>query len=103
MMSVATHYQLRLFILVAPVRISITRTHRVGRYIRILDGPRNVYCVMSYIGLSCEDIYNNNPETGSKNGYYPINNNMWIFNMTLIAVIADGNIILSCAGVDGPF
>ena len=56
---------------------------------------------MNYTGLSCEDIYNNNPETGNKNGYYPINNNMWTFcNMTLIAAIADdGNI--SCAGVEG--
>ena len=72
-------------------------------YYWILDGPRYVYCGMSYTGLSCEDIYNNNPETGDKNGYYPINNNMWIFcNMTLIAAaIADGSIILSCAGVEG--
>ena len=35
----------------------------------ITDGPRYVYCGMSYTGLSCEDIYNNNPETGNKNGY----------------------------------
>ena len=67
-----------------------------------LDDPRYVYCGMSYTGLSCEDIYNNNPEAGNKNGYYPINNNMWIFcNMTLIDAIADGSIILSCAGVEG--
>ena len=71
-------------------------------YYWILDGPRYVYCGMNYTGLSCEDIYNNNPETGNKNGYYPINNNMWTFcNMTLIAAIADGSIILSCAGVEG--
>ena len=72
-------------------------------YYWILDGPRYVYCGMNYTGLSCEDIYNNNPETGNKNGYYPINNNMWTFcNMTTIAAaIADGSIILSCAGVEG--
>ena len=34
-------------------------------YYWILDGPRNVYCGISYTGLSCEDIYNNNPETGN--------------------------------------
>jgi len=73
-------------------------------YYWITDGPRNVYCGMNYIGLSCEDIYNNNPETANKNGYYPINNNNWTFcNMTLIAAIADGRIILSCAGVEGQF
>ena len=71
-------------------------------YYWILDGPRYVYCGMSYTGLSCEDIYNNNPETGNKNGYYPINNNMWTFcNMTAIAAITDGSIISSCAGVEG--
>ena len=48
---------------------------RSGYYwILKLDGPRYVYCGMSYTGLSCEDIYNNNPETGNKNGYYRINN-----------------------------
>ena len=35
--------------------------------------------------ISCEDIYNNNPETGNKNGYYPINNTKWTFcNMTAV-------------------
>ena len=76
---------------------------RSGYYwILKLDGPRYVYCGMSYTGLSCEDIYNNNLETGNNNGYYPINNTVWTFcNMTLIAAIADGHIILSCAGVEG--
>ena len=77
-------------------------SRKISGYYWITDGPRNVYCGMSYTGLSCEDIYNNNPETDNKNGYYPINNNMWTFcNMTLIAAIADGSIILSCAGVEG--
>jgi len=54
---------------------------------------------MNYTGLSCEDIYNNNPETGNKNGYYPINNNQWTFcNMTAIAA---GYVTFSCAGVEG--
>ena len=56
---------------------------------------------MNYTGLSCEDIYNNNPETGNKNGYYPINNDMWTFcNMTFIAAIVDDS-ILSCGNVEG--
>ena len=76
-------------------------SREISGYYWITDGLRNVYCGMNYTGLSCEDIYNNNPETGNKNGYYHINN-MWTFcNMTLIAAIADGSIILSCAGVGG--
>ena len=65
------------------------------------DGPSDIYCGMNYTGISCEDIYNNNPETGGKNGYYLVNNTQWTFcNMTAIAV-ADGSIMLSCAGVGG--
>ena len=30
------------------------------------NGPSNIYCAMNYTGLSCEDIYNNNPEIGDK-------------------------------------
>ena len=53
---------------------------------------------MNYTGLSCEDIYNNNPETGNKNGYYLINNTQWTFcNMIDIA----GYFTFSCAGVGG--
>ena len=51
-------------------------------------------------GPSCEDIYNNNPETADKNGYYPINNTKWDFcNVTNIAdvVVKDH----FCAGVEG--
>ena len=77
-------------------------SQEISGYYWITDGPRNIYCGMSYTGLSCEDIYNNNPETVNKNGYYPINNTMWTFcNMTLIVAIADGHIILSCADVEG--
>ena len=73
----------------------------ISGYYYITDGLRNVYCGMSYTGLSCGDIYNNNPETGDKDGYYRINS-MWTFcNMTFIAAVADGRIILSCAGVEG--
>ena len=105
MISVLTISLSLLFTLVAPVRISIARTQKsreVSGYYWITDGLRNVYCGMSYTGLSCEDIYNNNPESGNNNGYYFINNKTWTFcNMTLIAAIADGYIILSCAGVEG--
>ena len=73
----------------------------VSGYYWITDGLTNVYCGMSYTGPSCEDIYNNNPETGNKTGYYRINNQWSLCNMTLIAAIADGRIILSCAGVEG--
>ena len=61
------------------------------------NGPNDVYCGINYTGLSCEDIYINNPETGDKNGYY---NTQWTFcNITDIA--ADGHIIFSCAGMEG--
>ena len=53
---------------------------------------------MNYTGLSCVDIYNNYPETGNEDGYYPIINDQlqWTFcNMT---DIADGNV---CAGFGG--
>ena len=63
------------------------------------NGPKCVYCGMNYTGLSCEHIYNNNRETGYKNGYYPINNNQWTFcDMTAIA--AD-YFTFTCAGVEG--
>ena len=57
---------------------------------------------MTYTGLSCGDIYDDNPETRNKDGYYHIND-IWAFcNMTFIAAaIADGRIVLSCAGVEG--
>jgi len=53
---------------------------------------------MNYTGSSCEDIYNNNPETGDKSGYYRINDTQWTYcNMTEIAA----GFIPSCAGVGG--
>ena len=68
-------------------------------YYWITDRPRDVYCGMNYTGVSCVDIYNNYPETSNRNGYYPINSDQWTYcNMT---GIANGHIILSCAGVDG--
>ena len=69
-------------------------------YYWITDGPRQVYCGMTYSGSSCEDIYNNNPATGDKSGYYRINNSTWTFcNMTAISN-ADG-FVPFCAGVGG--
>lgn len=54
---------------------------------------------MNYTGVSCEDIYNSNPEIRNKNGYYPIYNNHWTFcNMTAIAA---GYFTFSCVGVGG--
>ena len=56
---------------------------------------------MNYTGLSCEDIYNNYPETGDKSGYYRINESQWTYcNMTRIT-IANGEFISTCAGVGG--
>ena len=60
---------------------------------------------MNYTGVSCEDIYNNYPETGNKIGYYPINNTKWTFcNMTAIATaatVAPTAKLQFCAGVEG--
>ena len=49
---------------------------------------------------SCEDIYNNNPETDDKTGYYRINESQWTYcNMTGFA--ANGDFISTCADVGG--
>ena len=83
------------------------RSHDTSGNYWILDGPRIVYCGMSYTGSSCEDIYKNNPETGLKPGYYRINESQWAYcNMTAIAIAnADNTIssdfITACAGVGG--
>ena len=62
------------------------QSHEWSGYYWITDGPRRVYCGMTYTGSSCEDIYNNNPETGDKSGYYRINESQWTYcNMTAIA------------------
>ena len=74
-------------------------SHEKSGYYWITDGPRKVYCGMTYTGSSCEYIYNNNPETRDKSGYYRVNSNQWTYcNMTAIA--AD-NFIPTCAGVGG--
>ena len=72
-------------------------------YYWITDGPRRVYCGMTYTGSSCEDIYNNNPEIRDKSGYYCINDSQWTHcNMTAVAsAIAAGDFISTCAGVGG--
>ena len=68
-------------------------------YYWITDGPRKVYCGMTYTGSSCEDIYNNHPETNDKPGDYRINNDQWTYcNMTAIAF---SNFIPTCAGITG--
>ena len=58
---------------------------------------------MTYTGSSCEDIYNNNPETGEHSGYYRINDLQFIYcNMTAIAIDpAASGIIPTCAGAGG--
>ena len=57
---------------------------------------------MNYTGSSCEDIYNNNPETDDKTGYYRINESQWTYcNMTGVAANGDFMIISACAGVGG--
>ena len=62
---------------------------------------------MNYTGSSCEQIYNNNPETGDKSGYYRINESQWTYcNMTAIAIAnanitISGDFITTCAGVGG--
>ena len=75
-------------------------SHNWSGYYWITDGPRKVYCGMTYSGSSCEDIYSNNPETGDKSGYYRISNNQWTYcNMTTITI--SGDFISTCAGVGG--
>ena len=77
-------------------------SHERSGYYWILDGPRKVFCGMTYTGLSCEDIYNNNSETRDKSGYYHINDTQWTHcNMTVIAAIIVGDFIPTCAGVGG--
>jgi len=73
-------------------------SHAWSGYYWITDGPRKVFCGMTYNGSSCENIYSNNPETGDKPGYYRINDTQWTYcNMTAIAA----GLIFSCAGVGG--
>jgi len=81
------------------IYIKNPESHNWPGYYWILDGPRKVYCGMTYAGSSCEDIYINNPETGDKSGYYRINDTEWTYcNMTEIAI---GNIFPTCAGEGG--
>ena len=54
---------------------------------------------MNYTGSSCEDLYNNNTETGNKSGYYRIDNNQWTY--CNITTLANGDFISTCAGVGG--
>ena len=74
-------------------------SHTRSGYYWITDGPRKVFCGMTYAGSSCVDIYSNNPETRDKSGYYRINDTQWTFcNMTAIAA---SGFISTCAGVGG--
>ena len=73
-------------------------SHEWSGYYWTTDGPKRVYCGMTYTGSSCEGIYISNPETGDKSGYYRINDNQWTYcNMTTIS----GDFISTCAGVGG--
>ena len=58
---------------------------------------------MNYTGSSCEDIYNNFPETQNKSGYYHMKENnkyQWTYcNMS--AIQSNGDFISTCAGVGG--
>ena len=56
---------------------------------------------MTYAGSSCEDIYNNNPETGEHSGYYRINDLQFTYcDMNAITLAASG-IVPTCTGVEG--
>jgi len=45
---------------------------------------------MTYTGLSCKDIADNNPETRDKSGYYRVNNNQWTYCNMMIPMCGDG-------------
>ena len=77
------------------------QSHDTSGYYWILDGPRIVYCGMSYTGSSCEDIYKNNPKTVDKSGYYRINDSQWTYCNMKATAIANGDFITTCAGVGG--
>ena len=64
-------------------------SHNWLGYYWITDGPRRVYCGMTYTGSSCNNIYNNYPEVRSKSGYYRINGSQWVYCTE------------NCAGVEG--
>ena len=68
-------------------------SHEWLRYYGIINssGPSQVYCGMTYSGSSCEDICNNNPETGEHSRYYRINDLQLIYcDMNTIALTASG-------------
>ena len=77
------------------------QAHNKPGYYWILDGPRDVYCGMTYTGSSCEDIYNNNPEIREKSGYYRINSNQWMHCDMMAIATVNGDFISTCAGVGG--
>ena len=54
-------------------------SHNWSGYYWITDGPRRVYCGMTYTGSSCSNIYNNYPEVRNKSGYYRINGSQWVY------------------------
>ena len=74
------------------------KNHKESGYYWILS---NRYCGMNYNGTSCENIFNNFPETADKPGYYRINDSQWIY-CDMIAIADDAaNIIPTCAGIGG--
>ena len=79
----------------------------IAGYYFITSKLEHIFCGMhQFTGASCENIYNDyKNEVTMKNGYYLVITNTssnWTFcDMTLIAAVANGSIILSCAGVEG--
>jgi len=60
-----------------------------------VHGPNKVYCGMNYTGSSCWNIYNNNPETDDKSGYYRINDNQWTYcNMTELLLAISPHVLV---------
>jgi len=57
---------------------------------------------MTYTGSSCEDIYNNNPETGGKSGYYRINDKWTYCNMKEISSTTKSTTIIMSTSISIP-
>jgi len=64
-------------------------------YYWITNGPTKVYCGMNFTGSTCENMYNSNPGTGNKSGYYRISDTWTYCDINSIITIP------TCAGVGG--
>ena len=65
-------------------------SHNWSGYYWITDGPRQVYCGMTYTGSSCSSIYSNNPEIMDRSGYYRINGSHWVYCTETCANVGGG-------------